>query len=339
VTLEAHVVEIALARPWTIARGTTTGKRVAVVELRHERRVGLGEASPVSRYGESLDSVLAAVPAIGAALEGRDVRAYRAVAAAIAGAVAGERAAKAAVDAAVHDLAARALGVPLYRLLGVEPARMPETSYSVGIDEPAKMAEKVREGDAFAVLKVKLGTEDDRALFRAVRAATDKRIRVDANEAWRDPEAALSLVRELAADGVELVEQPLPAADLDGARWLAARSPIPIVADEAMSTAEDVPRLAGAYHGANVKLQKTGGIDEALRTLAALRAHGMKAMIGCMIETSLGIAAAAHIAPLFDWVDLDGNLLLANDPFEGHPVVGGRICLGDAPGLGVTLRR
>jgi L-alanine-DL-glutamate epimerase-like enolase superfamily enzyme len=334
--IEARAVEVRLARPWTIARGTTTEKRVVVVSIAHGAEVGLGEASPVSRFGESVESALAAVQEIAKAT--LDPRAYREAARRIAGAVPGELAAKAAVDAAVHDLAGKLLGAPLHRLLGIDPSRMPPTSFTLGIDEPAIIAEKVREASPYGVLKVKLGSADDRALFGAVRAATDKPIRVDANEAWRDPEAALAFIHELAAQGVELVEQPLPAADLEGARWLAARSPIPVVADEALTTAADVPRLAGAYHGANVKLQKCGGIQEALRVLEALRAHGMKAMLGCMLETSLGIAAAAQIAPLFDWVDLDGNLLLADDPFVGHPVVDGRIALSDAPGLGVSPR-
>jgi L-Ala-D/L-Glu epimerase len=237
---------------------------------------------------------------------------------------------------AVHDLAARALGVPVHRLLGVDTARMPITSFSIGIDTPEVVAAKVREADDYHVLKVKVGTPDDRAIIGAVRSVTRKPIRVDANEAWKDPAEALAHIEWLAAQGVELVEQPMPAADLEAARWLRARSPLPLIADEAVLSGAELVRIADAYHGVNVKLMKHGGIAPTLDLIAVARALGLQVMIGCMIESGLGIAAAAHIAPLCDWVDLDGNLLLAEDPFPGHPVVDGRLALRDAPGLGVA---
>src|SRR6218665_92299 len=187
------------------------------------------------------------------------------------------------------------------------------------------------------VIKVRLGARDGRETFGAVRAATSKPVRVDANEAWK-PEEALAHIEWLAAQGVELVEQPLPAADVEGAKWLRQRSPLPLVADEALMMASEVPRLAEGYHGINVKLQKCGGIREALRIIETARACGLKVMIGCMVETGVGIAAAAHLGPLADWLDLDGNLLLSADPFQGHPVVDGRIRLGEGPGLGVEPR-
>ncbi len=246
----------------------------------------------------------------------------------------GHFAAKAALDIALYDLAGKRLGVPLYRMLGLDPARMPLTSFSIGMDSPQALERKVLEAESYPVLKVKLGAQGVRETFSAVRAVTSKPLRVDGNEAWR-PEEALRHIEWLAEQGVELVEQPLPAADVEGAKWLRARSPLPLVADEAVLMAADVPRLVEGYHGINVKLQKCGGIREALRLIETARSCGLKVMLGCMVETAVGIAAAAHLGPLVDWLDLDGNLLLARDPFRGHPVVRGHIQLQDGSGLGV----
>lgn len=333
--LDVQFIELTLRHVWGISRGTVTAKRIAVARVEWEGLVGWGEASPTSRYREDADTAAAALARLRPALEG-DPRAFRAVTDRLDALVEGEFGAKAALDMAIHDLAGKALGVPVYRLFGLDPAAMPLTSFSIGIDEPARVAEKVREAEGHPILKVKLGSKDDRALFEAVRGVTDKPVRVDANEGWPDPAEALRQIEWLAARGVEFVEQPLPAADLDGARWLRARSPLPVVADEAVLRSVDLPRLADAYHGINIKLMKCGGLQEAMRMIAVARAHGLKIMLGCMIESGLGIAAAAHLAPLVDWVDLDGNLLLASDPFPGHPVEGGRIRLRDAPGLGVA---
>jgi L-alanine-DL-glutamate epimerase-like enolase superfamily enzyme len=335
-TLNSRVLELPLRHAWTISRGTSTFKRNVVVELRSGEQVGLGEAAPNVRYGESAETVLEALRTLTPVLEG-EPRYFREVSEALQQALPGNGAAKAALDIALHDLAGKTLGVPLYRLFGINPARMPVTSFSIGIDEPETLARKVREAEPYPVLKVKLGAERVREVFGAVRAATSKVIRVDANEAWRKEEA-LEHIEWLATQGVELVEQPLPAADVEGARWLRERSPLPLVADEALIHASDVPRLAEGYHGVNLKLQKAGGIREALRIIEVARACGLKVMIGCMVETSVGIAAAAHLGPLADWLDLDGNLLLSEDPFRGHPVVEGRIQLGDGPGLGVEPR-
>lgn len=334
-TVEVGFTELALRHRWTISRATLTSKRVAIVRLSWNGLAGWGEGAPISRFGETADGVPAAVAGM-APLLGDDPRRYRAILDRLFREVPGAYGAKAALDMALHDLAAKALGAPLYRVLGLDPAAMAPTSFSIGIDEPDKVAAKVREAPAFATYKIKLGTPRDREIVDAVRSATDRPLRVDANEAWKDRDEALAKIRWLAERGVELVEQPMPADDVEGARWLCARSPLPIIADEAVQLAADVPRLAGAYHGLNLKLQKCGGIAEALRVIEVARACGLKTMLGCMIESGLGIAAAAHIAPLVDWVDLDGNLLLAADPFPGHPVEGGVLRLRDEPGLGVA---
>ncbi|MDY7230113.1 dipeptide epimerase [Hyalangium rubrum] len=332
----SRVIELPLRHAWTISRGTSTSKRNVFVELRSGEHVGLGEAAPNVRYGESAETVLEALRTLAPALE-RDVRYFRDASEAVQEAMPGNGAAKAALDIALHDLAGKTLGVPLYRMLGVDPTRMPITSFSIGIDDPQTLERKVREAEPYPVLKVKLGAERVREVFSTVRAATPKVIRVDANEAWK-PDEALKYIEWMATQGVELVEQPLPAADVEGAKWLRARSPLPLVADEALIRAADVPKLAEGYHGVNVKLQKAGGIRETLRIIDVARACGLKVMIGCMVETSVGIAAAAHLGPLADWLDLDGNLLLSEDPFRGHPVVEGRIQLGAGAGLGVEPR-
>ena len=332
----ARRLDLPLRHTWRISRGEIAATPNALVELAWEGAVGYGLAAPSRRHGESVDSVLEALPRLAPVVAG-DPSDWRGLAGALEGALPGHRSAKSAVDMALHDLAGKRLGTPVHRLYGIDPRPMPVTSYSIGIDTPAVVIEKVREAEPYAILKVKLGTADDRTLFEAVRSATSKVVRVDANEGWKERDAALAMIEWLADRGVELVEQPLPAGDEDGMRWLTARSPIPLIADEAMIDASTVPALVGCYHGVNVKLGKCGGIAAAHAAIAAARAHDLKVMIGCMVESSLGIAAAAQLAPLCDYVDLDGNLLLSGDPFVGHPVVGGAIELGDGPGLGVSL--
>src|SRR6218665_304162 len=336
VQMDVRVLELPLRHPWTIARGTSTSKRNVIVELREAGVVARGEAAPNVRYGESAETVTEALGKLAPALEG-DPWHFRVLSERVDAALPGNHAAKAALDIALHDLAGKRLGVPLYRMLGLDPANMPLTSFSIGIDDPATLARKVSEAEPYPVLKVKLGAKDVRETFGAVRAATSKPVRVDANEAW-NPEEALAHIEWLAAQGVELVEQPLPAADVEGAKWLRQRSPPPLGAGEGVVVGSGGPRLAEGYHGINVKLQKCGGIREALRIIETARACGLKVMIGCMVETGVGIAAAAHLGPLADWLDLDGNLLLSADPFQGHPVVDGRIRLGEGPGLGVEPR-
>jgi L-alanine-DL-glutamate epimerase-like enolase superfamily enzyme len=251
--------------------------------------------------------------------------------------VPGQAAAEAAVDMALHDLAGQRLGVPVYALLGLDPRRAPETSFTIGLDTPEVVVQKVREAAAYPILKVKVGTDDDRAVLEAVRDTTRQRLRVDANEGWT-PSGAEERLRWLASLGVEMVEQPLPASMLEETRALRRRSPLPFFADESVHRAQDVPRLAGAFDGVNVKLMKCGGLGEALRVIAVARACGLQVMLGCMIESSLGITAAAHLSPLADTADLDGNLLLEEDPFVGATVREGRLVLPEAPGLGVRPR-
>ena len=333
-TIRHRALELRLRHIFRIARGGSVTRTNVVLEAEENGHLGRGEAAPILRYGQNPETAGRAIDAMAERLG--DPRAY-AVAAGRA-AVKGEAAAEAALDMALHDLAGQRLGVPLYELLGLDPAATPQTSFTIGLDTPDVVVQKVREASDYPILKVKMGSDDDRAVLTAVRDTTDRPIRVDANEGW-SPAEALARLEWLHSLGVELVEQPLPAAMIAETRELRRHSPLPFYADESVHRAADIPPLAGAFDGINIKLMKCGGLGEALRMIAVARAHGMKVMLGCMIESSIAITAAAHLSPLVDIADLDGNLLLDHDPYVGARVVGGKIILPDGPGLGVTPRQ
>ncbi len=332
-TVQAHDLDLRLRHTFRIARGASDVRENLLVELSADGHVGWGEAAPIRRYDETRATARAAVAAMAPRL--RDVRAYAQAAARAA--VAGQRSAEAALDMALHDLAARRLGVPVYELLGLDARQAPPTSFTIGLDTPEVVATKVREASDFAVLKIKLGSDDDREVLSAVRDCTRQPLRVDANEGWT-LDGALERLEWLARLGVEFVEQPLPAGQIEDTRALRRRSPLPFFADESVHTAADIPGLVGAFDGINIKLMKCGGLGEALRMIAVARAHGLKVMLGCMIESSLGIAAAAQLLSLVDHADLDGHLLLAEDPFEGLRFADGCVRPGEGPGLGVAAR-
>ncbi len=333
IQLRHHQVELHLRHTFRLARGATDSRRNLIVELEHDGLVGLGEAAPIARYDQDADSAARAVedmvPRLG------DPGAFESAAATAT--VSGQPAATAAVDMALRDLAGKRLGAPLYELLGLDPNRAPATSFTIGMDTPEVVARKVREASGFEVLKVKMGSDDDREVLEAVRDVTDRPLRVDANEGWSLADA-LERLEWLERMGVELVEQPLPAGQLEEMRELKRVSPLPLFADESLHVAADIPSLAGAFDGINIKLMKCGGLGEALRMIAVARAHGMQIMLGCMVESSLAITAAAHLSPLVDHADLDGNLLVVDDPYVGATVEAGRLVLPDRPGLGVEPR-
>jgi L-alanine-DL-glutamate epimerase-like enolase superfamily enzyme len=326
-------LDLRLRHTFRIARGASDVRQNVLVEIEHGGHVGLGEAAPIKRYGEDQDSAGRAVEQMAGRLG--DVRTFAGAAARAA--VTGQRSAEAAVDIALHDLAGRRLQVPLFEMFGLDPREGPPTSFTIGIDTPEVVAQKVREASGFEILKVKMGSDDDREVLTAVRDTTDRLLRVDANEGWTI-ESARERLPWLHALGVEFVEQPLPADRLEETRALRRESPLPFYADESVHRAEDIPRLVGAFDGINIKLMKCGGLGEALRMIAVARAHGLKVMLGCMIESSIAITAAAQLLPLVDAADLDGSVLLAHDPFEGAVISGGRFVLPDAPGLGVRPR-
>lgn len=335
--LTHEVLELETAHPFGIARGTQSSYRVVWVRLTDDDGVeGWGEADPSSYYGETADTVVAALKRL-APLLPEDPFALEEAEGRLAASLKGNAAARVALSAALHDLVGKRLGVPLWKLWGLDPAKAPASSFTIGIDAPDVIKAKVREASPYGILKIKVGTPDDERILRAVREVTDKPIRVDANCGWTAKQAIarLPLLREM---GVELIEQPLPPEDLDGLAQVRRASPLPIIADESCRTAADIPRLAGAVDGINIKLAKCGSLREALRMIAVARAHSMMVMVGCMIETSLGITAAAHFTPLVDVVDLDGAALLKRDPFTGASIASGRVTLPTGPGLGVTKR-
>ena len=329
ITLRHRRLDLELRHTFRLARGASDRRSNLIVELRDGDLTGLGEAAPLAHYGQDWRSAARAVDALAERLD--DLRSLDAAAARPIG----EPAAAAAVDMALWDLLGKRRGVGVRDLLEVPSGPPPPTSFTIAMDTPEAMAARVREAGDYEVLKIKLGSEEDRALLEAVRDATDRPVRVDANEGWTFDEA-VDRLEWLAGMGVELVEQPLPAGRLAESRELRRLSPLPIVADEDAHRAADVPRLAGAFDGINVKLMKCGGLEEARRMIEAARAHGMKVMLGCMIESSLAVTAAAHLSPLVDWADLDGNLLVTNDPFVGVTVENGRLVLPEGPGLGVV---
>jgi L-alanine-DL-glutamate epimerase-like enolase superfamily enzyme len=309
------------------------------LRLTREGTTGVGAGAPIVRYDESAESGRRALEAARQLVEAGDPWRMETFLGDAFRELQGQYAARAALDIALHDWTGKRLGIPLYRLFGLDPAETPLTTFSIGIDTPELTRQKVREAVEFPVLKIKVGLDSDEATLDAVRSVTGKPLRVDANEGWKDKETAIRKIEWLARRGVELVEQPMPAAMLEEAAWLKARSPVPLFADEACLRASDIPRLAGACHGVNVKLDKAGGLREALRMIHTARACGLKVMLGCMISSSVSTTAAAHISPLVDFADLDGHLLVADDPWQGVLVRDGRLVLPDRPGLGLLVGR
>lgn len=335
--LHAEVLTLRTKHPFLIARGGASEYRRVWVRIADEDGCeGWGEAAPTKYYGETADTVLAALQTYATMLpddpfdlDGAERR-WEAL-------LGGNPSARVALSAALHDLAGKRLGIPLYRLWGLDPSKAPPSTFTIGLDTSERMRAKVLESAEYPVLKVKLGTERDLEILRTIRDATDREIRVDANAAWT-VKHCVGMLPVLAEFGVTVLEQPLPAADLAGLAEVTRRAAIPIIADESCLIAADIPRLVGKVNGINIKLAKCGSLREALRMVTVARAHGLMVMIGCMIESSLGISAAAHVTPLVDIVDLDGAALLADDPFTGATICGGQVVLPSGPGLGVARR-
>jgi L-Ala-D/L-Glu epimerase len=344
-TAKVEVLRLTLRDPFRIARSDhDAGDAVTttVVELRDDRFpdvVGIGEGYPDRFYGETAATIEAVLPHLIAALGEPELTAggLAAAGAAMDRAIAHHGAAKCALDIALHDLAGKVAGAPVHRVLGLS-AEIPPTDFTIGIDEPAIVAQRASRAARFPALKIKVGGEADLETLRAVRGVYDGPIRADANTGW-SLDGAIAILPELVDLGVELIEQPFPARQLDNLRRFQAVSALPIVADESAVTIDDLDGLVGVVAGVNVKLAKCGGVGPAARMLARARELGFRTFLGCMEETSAGIAASAAVASLADWVDLDGNLLLDDDPFEGLEL--GPDCrwlLSDRPGLGIARR-
>ena len=331
--LRARVISLRLAEAFTIARGSAVVEDVIHVELEHDGLVGHGEGAPVDYWGETVEDMCRYVTDVAPPLLGDDPFRLEEALARLAQHP-GPGGARMAIDGALHDWVGKRLGIPVHRLLGLTPS-MPETSYTIGIDSLDGTADRVRRASAFRRLKVKVGGPGDIERLRVVRSLTEVPLRIDGNEGWT-LELARALTPELRALGVEFVEQPFPADDLEsfrGYRELSDR--LPVIVDEGCGNATSVPGIAPYADGINIKLSKCGGIREAVRMVHVARAHGLQVMLGCMIESELGIAQAAAMAPLVDHVDLDGHLLIADRPFSGLGFDAGRVTLSDAPGLGV----
>lgn len=335
--LRHEVIDLHPVHPFVIARGGYRQHHNVVVTLTDGDGVeGWGEAAPNKYYGESEESVIAALPAFARVLENADPFSLEECEARLDEALAGNNSAKAAVSAALQDLVGKKLGVPVHRLWGLSAEKCPLSSFTIAIAENEVLAERVREAAEYPILKIKLGTGRDRDILRIVReAAPGKRLRVDANAAWK-PEEAVRMLDFLGEMNVEMLEQPVAREDIEGLRFVRDRSSIPVFADESCLVAADIPRLAGAVDGINIKLAKCGSLREAVRMTHVARAHEMGVMAGCMIESSLGISAIAQLAPLLDTADFDGAALLSDDPYRGATIARGQIELTNLPGLGVT---
>jgi len=336
VRVSLNTYDLHLEVPFAIARGTTEVHRICVAELSHQDLTGYGEASPSAYYGDSVDRAADAI--LGAeAILGDDPAAVRRIVDDVRERFPSSPSGRAAVSAALYDLVGKMAGVPVYKLLGLAGMAPPITSFTVGVDDVDLARRRLEILRTFPVLKVKVGFGDEEALLDLLSGETQARLRVDANEGW-SADDAIRRINAWAKYSIEFFEQPLPRADREGYRRIKAATDATIFVDEGVTFKEDILQWVGLADGINIKLMKCGGIPEALDMIAVARAAGLKVMLGCMVESSLGITAAAHLAPLVDYCDLDGNLLVSDDPFEGVRALGGVLVLPDLPGLGVSPR-
>jgi L-alanine-DL-glutamate epimerase-like enolase superfamily enzyme len=337
IIFRAHPFTIELKHPFTISTSSRTTTPAMIVEIEKDGIVGYGEASMPPYLGETQNSAETFFSKIDWSRYS-DLFLLEDILSEISILAAGNKAAKAAVDIALYDWMGKVLGQPLHRLWGLNPGALHETSFTIGIDRPEVVRERVAAANGFHIYKVKLGGETDKETIAAVRSATDKPLRVDVNQGWTDREEALAMCEWLAGMGVEFVEQPLPVDRYDDAYWLHERSPIPIIADESVGGVDDIRRALGAFDGINVKLMKAGGLRESHTMILVAKSLGLRVLLGCMTETSCAISAAAQLAPLADWIDLDGAALIANDPFDGATIVDGRLRMPTGNGIGAIRK-
>ncbi len=334
--LRFHPYTLELRHTFTIATNSRTSTPAMLVEVEQDGIIGYGEASMPPYLGENQDTASAflaqAEPLLG---NFPDPFQLEEILPAIDALASGNTAAKAAIDIALHDWVGKKLGAAWFRLWGLDPQKAPVTSFTIGIDTPEIVRQKTREAAIYKIIKVKLGRDNDREMIETIRSVTGTPITVDANQGWTKREEALRMIEWLAARGVVFIEQPMPKAQLDDTAWLRERSPLPLIADENCQRLADVAALRGVFEGINIKLMKCTGLREAHKMIILARALGLKVMLGCMTETSCAISAAAQLSPLVDWADLDGALLIKNDPFDGATITDGKITLPDRPGVGV----
>ena len=329
--------ELQLKHVFTIATSSRTTTPVMLVEVQYDGLIGYGEASMPPYLGESHKSVAEFLNKVDLSAF-HDPFELETILAYIDGIDKGNYAAKASVDIALHDLLGKMLQKPWHKLWGLDATKTPNTSFTIGIDTPEVVKGKVKEASEFKILKVKLGRETDKEMIQAIRSITDVPICVDVNQGWKDRNMALDMIHWLAERGVVFVEQPMSKYAIDDMAWLTEHSPLPTMADEAVQTIYDVLATHKVYSGINIKLMKCGGMRNAHKMANMAKTMGMKVMVGCMTETSCAISAAAQLAPLADWADLDGNLLINNDLYNGVTIVNGKVTLNELPGIGIQLK-
>lgn len=329
--------ELKLRHAFNLARSQRTTTPGVQVQIEYDGVVGYGEASMPPYLGENVESVTKFLSSLDMAqfndpFRIEDIHQY------MDGVADANRAAKASVDIALHDLVGKIMGQPWYKIWGLNPDTTPNTSFTISYDaDPAEMKAKIDETAPFKVVKVKMGVGHDKETVEALRKHSDVPICVDANQGWTDKNHALEMCEWLAGQNCLFVEQPMPKEMIDETAWLRERSPLPLIADEFLQRLPDVARAAQAYDGINIKLMKSTGMHEAYQMATLARALGMKVMLGCMTETSCAVTAAAQLSPMVDWADLDGNLLIANDRFDGIKINDGKVIIPDRPGIGVEL--
>jgi L-alanine-DL-glutamate epimerase-like enolase superfamily enzyme len=335
--LEAEILSLQTKYPFKIARHEHFEIRTVLLKLRDgDGMEGWGEATPQRFYGETPETVLAALEVYATVLP-EDPLDLEEAERRFEATLAGNNSARAALSTALHDLAGKRLGIPVHRMWGLDPARAPMSTFTIGIDTAEMIRKKVLEAEPYPILKIKLGSDRDMEILNTIRDVTQKELRVDANCGW-DVKHAIRMLPVLEEYGVTVLEQPLPAEDLDGLAEIRRHARIPLIVDESCLTSADIPRVAGRVDGINIKLAKTGGLREAIRMIHIARAHHLMVMVGCMVESSIAITAAAQFTPLVDIVDLDGAALLAHDPYVGATIHGGQLRLPGGPGLGVSAR-
>ncbi|SER81752.1 L-alanine-DL-glutamate epimerase [Pedobacter rhizosphaerae] len=327
--------ELELKHPFSISKFTRTSTPLMLLQVQYEDVIGYGEASMVPYMGESYESAQAFLNLIDWSRIQYPFN-FQKIIAYLDRLAPGQPAIKAAVDIALNDINGKVLGKPCYEIYGADPAKMPVTSYTVGIDTPEVIREKLKDAAAFNVIKVKLGRDNDQEIIETIRSMTDVPLYVDANQGWTDRIKSIDLIYWLHSKGVVLIEQPMDKYDMEGNAWLTERSPIPLLADEAMQRLADMDQLRGVYHGINIKLMKSCGMYEGHQMILKARSFGMKVLIGCMSETSCATLAAAALAPLCNWADLDGPWLTTNNPFTNPAFENGKYQLQQLPGLGLT---
>jgi L-alanine-DL-glutamate epimerase-like enolase superfamily enzyme len=327
-----------LVNTWTTVMSSSTFRETLGVSVVSGGITGVGEGAPIVRYNESAAQGIEIVNGLREVFAGADPSQYVKLLDRMFAKVDGSWATKAAIDIALHDWAAKRLGVPLWKMWGLDRNDAPLTTFSIGIDTAEVIRRKVREAAAYPVLKIKVGLANDEEVMEAVRAETKKPLRLDANEGWKTVDEAVRKIKWLEKQGVEFIEQPLPASMLSEIGEVRKRVDLPIFADECCLHPEDIPRIAPYFDGVNIKVDKAGGLHQAMRMIEMARALKLKVMVGCMVSSSLAITAAAQLSPLIDYADLDGNLLIKNDPYEGVKVVSGKLVLPERPGVGVVAR-